>query len=121
MSAKEFVRKFGWSIAIESVDHAVNAYDGIGDSLYCMSDGYASIIHPSYLSGDECVASDLKTLIDAYELVQTGLQELKDKMFSNEKTIDDVKQWVLTVNESLLTPKGIELKQAIKLVGSVDE
>ena len=102
MNAKEFVRKFGWSIAIESVDHAVNAYDGLGDSLYCMADGYASIIHPSYLSGDECLASDLKALVDAYELVEMwgGIDLLRQ---CNSLTVDN------------------ELKQAIKLVESVDE
>ena len=98
--AKQFIKDCGWSLAIIEANN---------DTVFFGGDISFSL------------RQDLKPLIDAYELVQTGLQELKDKMFSNEKTIDDVKQWVLTVNESLLTPKGIELKQAIKLVESVDE
>lgn len=64
---------------------------------------------------------DLKTLVDAYVLAQSGLLELKKAMFSESEDLDYVKKWVLTVSEKLLTEKGIKLKQAIKLVESVDE
>ena len=113
MNAKEFVKKFGWSIAIESVDHAVNAYDGLGDSLYCMTDGYASIIHPSYLSGDECLASDLKPLVDAYELVREfgGIQKAKSSW--NDFEANHQYEFYGTNLDNL--------KQAINLVESVGE
>lgn len=66
--------------------------------------------------GDFC--TKLKQIIEAHELVEVGLPELKEKMFSDSKTLDDVKNWILTVSESLLTNKGLELKKAIKLVES---
>lgn len=64
---------------------------------------------------------DLKTLVDAYELVQSGLPELKKAMFSESKDLDYVRNWVLTVSDKLLTEKGIKLKQAIQLVEGVDK
>ena len=98
MRANEFVKKFGWDVAKHKADE-LKIIENMGDKLSIED-------------------STLIRLVESYELVQTGLQELKDKMFSNDKTIDDVKQWVLTANESLLTPKGLELKQAIKIVES---
>ena len=81
MKAIDFIRKFGWGkakVIVALMQDGVVNYTGISVNY-----------------------DDLKTLVDAYELMQTGLQELKDKMFSNSKTIDDVKQWVLAANEFL--------------------
>ena len=60
--------------------------------------------------------NDLKQIVDAYELVETGLPELKKAMFSNSKDLDYVKNWILTVSDKLMTEKGTRLKQAINHV-----
>lgn len=66
----------------------------------------------------DCVFSyrEVKQIVDAFELVETGLPELKKVMFSNSKDLDYVKSWILTVSNLLLTEKGVRLKQAINLV-----
>lgn len=60
--------------------------------------------------------NQLKQIVDAFELVETGLPELKKAMFSNSKDLDYVKNWILTVSDKLLTEEGARLKQAINLV-----
>lgn len=109
MNAIEFVKKFGVEesakIANESVEFGKNVFYDLSDELYYGSD----------FGGRICV-NDLKQIVDAFELVETGLPELKQAMFSDSKDLDYVKNWVLTVSEKLLTEKGIKLKQAINLV-----
>ena len=97
MKAVEFVKKFGIEYAIKILN-----YD-------------------QSISGDVChldfgETENLKQIVDAFELVETGLPELKQAMFSDSKDLDYVKNWVLTVSEKLLTEKGIKLKQAINLM-----
>lgn len=104
MKANEFVKKFGVQEAKITL-------------LYCKSVSSGTVFYKNI----QVDIADLKTLVDAYELVQFGLPELKKVMFSESKDLDYVKNWVLTVNEKLLTEKGIKLKQAIQLVESVDE
>lgn len=110
MKAVEFIRKFGWAIAVKSVNHAMNAYNGLGDSLYCRPDGYAAIIHPSYLNGNECLASDLKQYVDAWELVNKlgGLDGAKGEFFE------------IAHSGSYVDVSPSELSKAIQLVESVE-
>ena len=100
MNAIEFVKKFGWGEFKE-------LYQA---SLY---------VEPFQPPSEKIIGikkSEIKELFDAFELVETGLPELKQAMFSDSKDLDYVKNWVLTVSEKLLTEKGIKLKQAINLM-----
>lgn len=65
---------------------------------------------------DTVSVSDLKQIVDAFELVETGLLELKKTMFNDSRDLDYVKNWILNVSDKLLTEKGAKLKQAIKLM-----
>ena len=63
----------------------------------------------------------LKKIVNAFDLVEIGLHELKKSMFSNSKDLDYVKNWLLTVSEKLLTEKWVELKKAVELVEKCNE
>ena len=101
--AIEFVKKFGWD--------------------YCKNTTLNWKNKNPYLiiSVDENLSihiEDLKRLVEAHDLVELGLSELKKSMFSDSKDLDYVGNWILTVSEKLLTEKGVKLKQAIILVES---
>ena len=96
MNAIEFVKKFGLGKA-----------KGV---VAVMSDGVINY------DGESVNYSELKQIVEAFELVEIGLHELKKSMFSNSKDLDYVKNWLLTVSEKLLTEKGIKLKQAVYLI-----
>ena len=59
---------------------------------------------------------NLKQIVDAFELVEIGIPELKKLMFSKTRDLDHVKNWLILVNEKLLTEEGVKLKQAVELV-----
>ena len=93
MNAIEFVKKHG-------IEYTTGIVVGCESGFLPKNDNYF----------------DLKQIVYAFELVETGLPELKQAMFSDSKDLDYVKNWVLTVSEKLLTEKGIKLKQAINLM-----
>ena len=97
VKANEFVKKFGWFTSKEYMAGAT-IFD---NNLMVFTN-----------------RDDLKQLIEAKELVEFGIPDLKKSMFSNSKSIEDVKNWLLSVSDSLLTEKGVELKKAIQLVES---
>lgn len=101
MNAIEFVKKFG----LDLVKRDVEAWQGGFIKREDFLEHYGFDI-----------LDDLKQIVDAFELVETGLPELKKVMFSNSKDLDYVKNWILTVSDKLLTEKGVRLKQAINLV-----
>ena len=102
MTAVEFIKKHGW---------------GMVNDLYKKSEGCDGIrpAQGGYVKRDE-----LKPYIEAYELVQTGLPELKKSIFNNSIDVEYVKNWLLAVSDGLLTEKAVKLKQAIKLVEEIE-
>lgn len=94
MNAKEFVRKFGWDEAKRLTDHALKF-----DEPCIICSGYVDIL-------------DLKTLVDAWELVEScgGLDVAIEtyNCFKNACDGAGVKH----------SPKMFLLKQAIELVES---
>lgn len=96
MRANEFVKEFGWGEAKVELIYCKCAPSG---NLFYKNIGVS--------------IADLKRLVEAWDLVQVGLPELKKAMFSDSKDLECVKNWVLTVSDKLLTEKGIKLKQAI--------
>ena len=102
MTAVEFIKKYDW---------------GRVNDLYKKSEGCDGIrpAQGGYVKRDE-----LKPYIEAYELVEVGLPELKKSMFSDSIELEYVINWLLTVSDKLLTEKGVKLKQAIKLVEEIE-
>lgn len=99
MDAKEFVKRFGWDRAKQILDGKDN-YDSVSFSL----------ISAMYIYGDAegyCKIKDLKTLVDAYEVVNGfgGLNTAKN----------------LHYEDFIIDKSYRDLKKAIQLVESVDE
>ena len=94
MSAIEFIKKYGWEHGKDVSNGWITNYENID-------------------------LNELKSYIEAYELVQTGLPELKKSIFNNSIDVEYVKNWLLAVSDGLLTEKAVKLKQAIKLVEEI--
>ena len=104
MDAKEFVKKFGW-------DEAQEISNGIPDKFrfeslgnFCWDMNTYKYIKPRTPRNSLVNLLDLKTLVDAYELVQ------------HFGGLDNARNYVKNHRSDYLT-----LKMAIKLVESVDE
>lgn len=83
MKAAEFIKKFGWGEAKSFVNKTNELYGCITD-LHHASNGYISVLVPHLVRDFDTSIKDLKSYVDAYELVQKfgGLIEAK-------KCIDD--------------------------------
>lgn len=55
----------------------------------------------------------VKTMNDI-DIIESGIKEFRLGMFSDKVDDQVIKDWVLKVNEKLLTDKGIELKRALE-------
>lgn len=98
MNAVEFVKQFGWDL-VES-------------DVACLESGF--ITKADFLEhyGFE-ILDELKCLVELKNLVESGLRDLKEEMFSNDKDLDYVKNWLINVSDKTLTKKGLELKLAV--------
>lgn len=113
MNAAEFIAKFGWEKARESISHVAWC-----ETAYCIRLG-----HGCFKSTSDCCVdiNDLKRYVDAWELVQIHGFEQSKEVVKNAPSDEHFYSWSL--GNSGVKDKTVnigELRKAIALVEEVE-